>query len=74
MNDVKDRFREREVKVTAGYTSVTHRWTFIGTNDDEFDTTFVHEIFHALNIFYGTVDDREEELAEKFTQELGLGK
>jgi hypothetical protein len=75
MNDLNYRFFERSQVLMKGYTSFNKRWTFIdGTDDVEFDVTFVHEMFHAMSIFYGTWSSRDEELAQKFTEFLGLGR
>jgi len=79
MNDLDDRFVERpQQSILIGYTSANQRWTYLigDTYHPEFKVTFVHELFHALNVFYGlwTPTEAEEDLAEAFTYDLGLGK
>ena len=75
MDDLEYRFYERAQEPMRGYTSVGYGMTFIDqTNDIEFDVTFVHELFHAHSLYYGTwKQETDEELAEEFTEALGFG-
>jgi hypothetical protein len=87
INDTRYRFRDRFIKDDVwAYTSKTYERTFV-LNDLSiygYDTFFVHEMFHALSIYYSVFDghaDRDdkrakedERLARKFTRWLGMGE
>lgn len=61
----------------AGFTVFKYQILFVisDMDDVEFETTFVHEIFHALQMYYNVDDGSNQEvLAEEFTERLGFGK
>jgi hypothetical protein len=87
MNDTRYRFKGRPVNgFLSGYTSFTRRWIFmVGSNNHpDFNVTMVHELFHSMSEYYGVFANhpgseqekvnRDEELAEGFTEWLGLGR
>lgn len=87
LNDTAHRFKYRFVQDNViGYTDKDARysWVLSDVKDKEFDTTFMHELFHALSMYYGVYDahpgslqqktDADEILAEEFTDGLGYGK
>jgi hypothetical protein len=84
LNDVKYRFRYRMIKADViGYTEKNARYSFIlnDESDKVYNVTFVHEMFHAMSMFYGVYDnhpgnwgqktERDERLAKEFTNWLG---
>ncbi len=86
LNDEQYRFSNRFISgAVIGYTSRNDRYAFI-TNiyDNEFDVTFVHEMFHSMSMYYGVYDNHpgswtnktkaDEKLASEFTEWLGYGK
>jgi hypothetical protein len=88
LNDETYRFRYRFVKgiTVTGYTDRSEKYSFAisDTSDSEFKVTFVHEMFHAMSMFYGvyenhpgTLSDKsraDEILAQEFTVWLGYGR
>lgn len=86
LNDEAYRFRYRQAKgAVIGYTDKNSEYFFMTTIvDREFSVTFVHELFHALSMFYGIYDAHpgsweskaaaDEKLAVEFTEWLGYGR
>lgn len=87
LNDEQYRFRYRHVKGRlVGYTDRDQRYAFVLSNnrDREFNVTFVHELFHAMSMYYGIYDNHpgnwsqktaaDERLAVEFTEWLGYGR
>ena len=71
-----ERFKNIENDL-AGITVFKYQILFVisDMDDVEFETTFVHEIFHALQMYYNVDDGSNQEvLAEEFTERLGFGK
>jgi hypothetical protein len=85
LNDLKFRFKYRN-QVVSGFTYIKERWMFLLSDykHKEFKVTLVHEMYHALSDFHevslqynGSLKEkleRDEYLAQEFTQSLGLGK
>lgn len=87
LNDLTYRFRYRTIQSeVSGYTDYISRFSFIFSDQmhREFKTTFVHELFHSMSIYYGLYDlypgstndkvTNNEELAIEFTEWLGYGR
>jgi len=87
LNDETYRFRNRFVKGNIiGYTDYDTRYMFsmVNANHREFNTTFVHELFHSMSMYYGVYDNHpgplsaktnaDEVLAQDFTEALGYGR
>lgn len=86
LNDTKYRFIYRPQKANLlGYTSKNISWIFmIGDMREETAMVLSHEIFHAMSMHYGIYEthnadinrcgEKDEELADEFTESLGLGK
>jgi hypothetical protein len=86
LNDEAYRFRHRHVQgYLIGYTDRDERYAFMSNVvDGEFNTTFVHELFHAMSMYYGVYDNhpgnyaqktaQDEKLAQDFTEWLGYGR
>lgn len=87
MNDIKYRFAYRYIKDEVwAYTSRDMHWMWMVSSIDikEIPQIFSHETFHAMSVHYGlfdahanTVAERvriDEELAQEFTEYLGLGR
>lgn len=87
LNDTSHRFKERFVSGNViGYTDKDRKysWMLSAHWDREFNTTFVHELFHALSMHYGVYDSHpgtleqktevDEALAQEFTEGLGYGR
>lgn len=86
LNDESHRFRHRHVHgYLIGYTDKDTEYAFMSsTVDKEFNTTFVHELFHSMSMYYGVYDNHpgnwgektaaDEKLAENFTEWLGYGR
>jgi hypothetical protein len=59
-----------------GYTNKykKHVWSMSNTKSDQFEITFIHELFHAARMFYGKFDENninnEEILAENFARSI----
>lgn len=88
LNDIKYRFRNRAInrEDLSGYTDYVLEYIFTTSNisSNEFNVSFAHELFHAMSHYYGVLYQHEgknleekiridELLAEKFTNNLGLG-
>lgn len=83
LNDEKYRFKHRFVKGRLiGYTDKDHRYAFMSNiRDQEFNDTFVHELFHSMSMYYGVYSNHpgnnaqktaaDEKLAVEFTSWLG---
>ncbi|HOU92444.1 MAG TPA: hypothetical protein PLU22_15430 [Polyangiaceae bacterium] len=87
LNDERHRFRYRFVRgALIGYTDRDLAYIFMisDPNDREFRVTFVHELFHAMSMFYGIFDRHpgdwteqaaaDDRLAADFTAWLGYGR
>lgn len=87
LNDQQYRFYNRYVAGNViGYTDGNIHYIFMisNINDPEFNVTFVHEVFHAMSMFYGIYNNHpgnyankskiDDVLAEEFTSWLRLGK
>jgi len=77
LNDIEYRFVERNnKKYIDAYTSQTYRYSFLPNDvkNKKFDLYFVHELYHALSMFYGMYDKDNEDKARMFTKNLGLGE
>lgn len=86
LNDENYRFRHRHVRGRLiGYTDKNAGYAFMSSRrDHEFNTTFVHELFHSLSMYYGVYDNHpggwpektaaDERLAQDFTEWLGYGR
>lgn len=88
LNDIHFRFKRRGLRQDLwGYTDNNEKyiWTISNTTDSYFKTIYIHEIFHALSMFYGIYDSHhpfnnwersraDERLAQGFTEYLGLGR
>lgn len=86
LNDETHRFRYRFVHGhLIGYTDKDERYAFMSSvYDSEFNTTFVHELFHSMSMYYGVYDNhpgdysektnKDEGLAQEFTEWLGYGR
>lgn len=87
LNDTTHRFKYRFVSGNViGYTdkNAKYSWMISNYQDSEFNTTFVHELFHALSMHYGVYDshpgtlqqktETDEVLAKEFTKGLGYGR
>jgi hypothetical protein len=86
LNDEEYRFNNRFISGRViGYTSRNDRYAFMSSKrDSEFNTTFVHELFHSMSMYYGVYDNHpgtwaqktiaDEYLAVEFTEWLGYGK
>lgn len=87
LNDEEFRFRDRYYKGTLiGYSDLVYQYVFVfsDSHDADFALTFVHELFHAMSMFYGIYENHpgswdeknviEERLAEDFTAWLGYGR
>ena len=61
-----------------GYTNpiTKHTYSISDMRDYLFKTVFAHEMFHAMNFFYGVFKnpELEEKLAAEFTEQLGYGR
>lgn len=86
LNDESYRFHNRFIGgLVIGYTSRNDRYAFMSSvRDSEFDTTFVHEMFHSMSMHYGVYDNHpgswqekteaDERYAVEFTEWLGYGR
>ena len=87
LNDEKYRFKYRYVHgAVIGYTDKNQQYIFmfVDNKDREFKTTYVHELFHAMSMYYGVYDNHpggwstktaaDEKLARGFTEWLGYGR
>ena len=88
LNDRRYRFEGRvQSNALTGYTVIEDEYIYATSRVSrwDFDVNVVHELFHAQSIFFGAMDqhpgrnrderlNRDEELAVKFTRELGLGE
>lgn len=87
LNDERHRFRGRFVRGNlTGFTDRDLAYIFMisDPNDREFRVTFVHELFHAMSMFYGIFDRHpgdwtekaaaDDRLAADFTDWLGYGR
>jgi hypothetical protein len=86
LNDEAYRFRYRHVHGRLiGYTDKNTGYAFMSSvHDREFNTTFMHELFHAMSMYYGVYDSHpgdwsaktaaDEKLAQDFTEWLGYGR
>jgi hypothetical protein len=88
LNDESYRFKDRFIKgiTVTGYTDRSAKYSFAisNTGDSEFTVTFVHEMFHAMSMYYGVYENHpgdyaaksraDETLAQEFTVWLGYGR
>jgi len=85
LNDEDYRFHNRFVKgYVTGYTDLNSRFSFVISKSRELKVTFVHEMFHAMSMFYGVYENhtgnysektaKDEALAQEFTEWLGYGR
>lgn len=86
LNDEEFRFNNRFIGGRViGYTDRNDRYAYMSSvHDREFDTTFVHEMFHAMSMHYGVYDNHpgtwmekteaDERCAQEFTEWLGYGR
>jgi len=87
LNDTSYRFKYRFIPGNViGYTGKDEQysWVISDYKDPQFNVTFVHELFHALSMHYGVYDshpgslkdktNRDEILAQEFTEGLGYGR
>ena len=77
LNDIEYRFIERSSRhYIDAYTTQTYRYSFLPNDlkNKKFDLYFIHELYHALSMFYGIYDKDNEEKAWAFTRNLGLGE
>ena len=89
LNDIKYRFSERGVFcdlndpcILFGYFQIADNHIYI-RNDagSDYKVVFAHEIFHAASVFYGIYYQHtgpnhivDENMAQEFTEYLGLGR
>lgn len=86
MNDIAYRFNRRFIKAPLwGYTGRNERFTFtvsdLNLKSPKYNKIFVHELFHAMSMYYGLYDThapndvertmKDEALAKQFTQYMG---
>jgi len=87
LNDETYRFKFRHVHgMLIGYTDLNQGYIFMLSDfsDREFNVTFVHELFHAMSMFYGVYNSHpgswsdktaaDDRLAYAFTDALGYGR
>jgi hypothetical protein len=86
LNDEAYRFKYRHVHGNLiGYTDKDVGYAFMSSvRDAQFNTTFVHELFHSMSMYYGVYDNHpgnwaaktaaDEVLAQDFTEWLGYGR
>jgi hypothetical protein len=87
LNDEDYRFKYRHVHgALIGYTDLEQRYIFMLSDfsDREFNVTFVHELFHAMSMYYGIYESHvgswgektaaDDKLAYEFTETLGYGR
>ena len=86
LNDEGYRFKYRYVHGRLiGYTDKNEQYAFMSSvRDRQFKTTFVHELFHSMSMYYGVYDNHpggwaaktaaDEVLAQDFTEWLGYGR
>jgi len=86
LNDETYRFRYRHVHGNLiGYTDKDIEYAFMSSvRDHQFSTTFVHELFHSMSMYYGVYNNHpgnwtaktaaDEVLAQDFTEWLGYGR
>jgi len=74
LNDTEYRFYDRAVKNVWGYTSYNHRYTFVlsEVNYPVFERVFLHELFHAMSIFYGVFDNNGVDDDERISNDEWL--
>ena len=87
LNDTRWRFERRFVHGDVwGYTGIFEQYSFVVSDTllPIFPLVFVHELFHAMSMFYGVFEahpgsdwdkvEADEQLARAFTVSMGLGE
>ena len=77
LNDTRWRFAYRATQNEVwGYTSHTNSYIFItsDTKSPEFASTFVHELFHAMSLYFGLFETFPGTMNQQFEQDEILAR